>query len=342
MECPNISKNFYICRVPFDASEPYGFSWWVPPLLKSLVTFIATFLKMLLKVMCLRCKQHSYVCQGLLRPWFGSISREKRYAGVSPMKVATFNANGIRARLSIILEWLAKESPDVLCLQETKVQDGDFPRQPIEDLGYQATFRGQKAYNGVAILSKRPPETVSFGFGDGDVAEEPRLVTAIFHDMPIVNTYVPQGYAPESEKFKYKLGWFRRLKDYFSEHFTPSAPLLWAGDFNVAPEPLDVYDPEKLLGSVGFHPKEQAALAAVKAWGFVDVFRKHEKGSKMYTFWDYRLPQAVKRGLGWRIDHLWTTPSLAEKSIGAWIDMEPRLAHKPSDHTFVIAEFDMG
>jgi len=222
------------------------------------------------------------------------------------------------------------------------VQDGDFPRQPIEDLGYHATFRGQKAYNGVAILSKSPPERAFFGFGDGDVAEEPRLVTAIFHDMPIVNTYVPQGYAPESEKFEYKLDWFRRLKDYFSEHFSPSAQLLWAGDFNVAPEPVDVYDPEKLLGSVGFHPKEQAALAAVKAWGFVDLFRKHEKRDKMYTFWDYRVPQAVKRGLGWRIDHLWTTPSLAEKSMGAWIDLEPRLAHKPSDHTFVMAEFDIG
>ena len=258
------------------------------------------------------------------------------------MKVATFNANGIRARLSIILEWLTKESPDVLCLQETKVKDEDFPRQPIEDLAYHCTFRGQKAYNGVAILSKRPPERVSFGFGDGDAGEEPRLAMVSIQDIPIVNTYVPQGYAPDSEKFQYKLRWLRRLEDYFSEFFDPAVPLLWAGDFNVAPEPVDVYDAEKLFGSVGFHPKEHEVLAAVKAWGFVDVFRKHEPRDKMYSFWDYRIPQAVRRGLGWRIDHLWATPALAEKSTGAWIDMGPRLSHKPSDHTFVVAEFDVG
>jgi exodeoxyribonuclease-3 len=258
------------------------------------------------------------------------------------MKVATFNANGIRARLSIVLDWLAKESPDVLCLQETKVQDGDFPRQPIEDLGYHCTFRGEKAYNGVATLSKSRPQRVSFGFGDGDAGQEPRLVMVTIDDIPIVNTYVPQGYAPESEKFQYKLSWFRRLKDYFSEHFDPGVPLLWAGDFNVAPQPEDVHDPKKLLGSVGFHPKEHEVLAAVKAWGFVDVFRKHEQRDKQYTFWDYRIPQAVKRGLGWRIDHLWATPPLAEKSTGAWIDVAPRSFQKPSDHTFVVAEFDVG
>lgn len=257
------------------------------------------------------------------------------------MKIATFNANGIRARLSILLEWLDKELPDVLCLQETKVPDEAFPRQAIEDRAYHCTFRGQKAYNGVAILSKSPPEQASFGFGDGDVAEEPRLVAVKIGDIWIVNTYVPQGYAPESEKFQYKLHWLQRLKDYFAAHFEPASPLLWAGDFNVAPAPEDVYDPKRLLGKVGFHPQEHEALAAVQAWGFVDVFRKHEKADKMYTFWDYRIPGAVKRGLGWRIDHVWATPALAEKSTGAWIDMAPRLSHKPSDHTFVVAEFDM-
>lgn len=257
------------------------------------------------------------------------------------MKIATFNANGIRARLPVLQEWLKTETPDVLCLQETKVQDKDFPSQPIEDLGYHCTFRGQKAFNGVAILSKIPPETASFGFGDGDVKEEPRLVTATIRGVSVVNTYVPQGQSPESEKFQYKLAWFKRLKNYFSKYFEPGAPLLWAGDFNVAPEAIDVYDPEKLSGHIGFHPEEHKALAEAKSWGFMDVFRKHEPGDKMYSFWDYRIPNAVKRGLGWRIDHLWATPVLAAKSTWAWIDVAPRLSQKPSDHTFVVAEFDI-
>jgi exodeoxyribonuclease-3 len=255
------------------------------------------------------------------------------------MKISTFNANGIRARLDVIQEWLAQEKPDVLCLQETKVQDADFPFQPFQKQGYHCAFRGQKSYNGVAILSKSPPQDVSFGFGDGDEKEEPRLITASIHDIPIVNTYVPQGYAPDSERFQYKLHWLQRLQDYFSRGFDPRMPLLWVGDFNVAPESIDVFDPKKLAGSVGFHPEEHKALAAVKAWGFVDVFRRHESSSNMYTFWDYRIPNAVSRGLGWRVDHIWATPGLAQKSTRAWIDVAPRLSHKPSDHTFVIAEF---
>ncbi len=255
------------------------------------------------------------------------------------MKVATFNANGIRARLGIVLEWLEKESPDILCLQETKVRDEDFPRRPMEDLGYHCTFKGQKSYNGVAILSKTRPEETTVGFGDGDESEEPRLITATIKDISIVNTYIPQGYSPDSDKFQYKLSWFGRLGEYFHNHFRTDEPLLWAGDFNVAPESKDVYDPERLLGRVGFHPQEHQALASVKDWGFVDVFRKHEDRKNMYTFWDYRIPNAAKRGLGWRIDHLWATSALAEKSTGAWIDVAPRLSERPSDHTFLVAEF---
>jgi exodeoxyribonuclease-3 len=258
------------------------------------------------------------------------------------MKIATFNANGIRARMHIIQKWLDRESPDILCVQETKVQDADFPNEPLEALGYQCHFRGQKAYNGVAILSKAPPASVSFGFGDGDAKEEPRLIAAGFQDFPIVNTYVPQGYSPESEKFQYKIHWLQRLKGYFSRNFQPDKPLLWLGDFNVAPEPVDVYDAKSLTGHVGFHPDEHKCLEDIRAWGFEDVFRKHEPGDNMYTFWDYRIPNAAKRGLGWRIDHMWATEPLAAKSTMAWIDMAPRLSYKPSDHTFLVAEFSTG
>ncbi len=255
------------------------------------------------------------------------------------MKIATFNANGIRARLEIILTWLSKEWPDVLCVQETKVQDKDFPQEPFQKLGYHCSFRGQKSYNGVAILSKPELADISFGFGDGDATEEPRLIAARLQNVHIVNTYVPQGYSPNTEKFRYKLDWFQRLHDYFSERFSSADLVLWLGDFNVAPEPIDVYDPEQLTGAIGFHPDERSALAHVQSWGFVDIFRKHNRHVRAYTFWDYRMPKAVERGLGWRIDHIWATPELAETSVRARIDVEPRGMKKPSDHTFVTAEF---
>ena len=257
----------------------------------------------------------------------------------SIMKIASFNVNGIRARLPIVREWLVKEKPDIICLQETKVRDSEFPKEVFDELGYFLAFRGEKGYNGVAIVCQWPLTDVCFGFGDGDYREEVRIITAAIGNLTIVNTYVPQGFAPDSEKFRYKLEWFHRLYDYFSLTFKPDAPLLWVGDFNVAPEPRDVYDPKGLFGRIGFHPDEHSALAQVKKWGFVDVFRKYEQGEGFYTFWDYRVPQAVKRGLGWRIDHIWATSCLAEKLVCASIDRALRLAKKPSDHTVIWAEF---
>ena len=257
------------------------------------------------------------------------------------MKIASFNANGIRARLPVLLEWLEKVFPDVLCIQETKVQDPDFPRKSFEEQGYYCHFKGQKSYNGVAILSKEKPDVVRIGFKEGDVTEESRLIMCRIKGISVVDTYVPQGQDPKSGKFAYKLDWLKRLKAYFQEHFMPDEALVWTGDFNVAPESIDVYDPAKLLGSVGYHPEEHKVLQYVKDWGFVDVFRKHNSEAKQYTFWDYRIPNSVKNGLGWRLDHIWTTEALAKKSKNAWIDIEPRLHQRPSDHTFVVAEFDI-
>jgi len=254
------------------------------------------------------------------------------------MKIATFNANSIRARLEIILEWLQKEQPDVLCLQETKVPDKDFPQNAFEDIHYHPVFRGEKSYNGVAIVSKEPPEDIRIGFDEYE-SEGTRLITAIIKNVPIANTYVPQGFHPLSKKFREKLDWLQRLYDYFNEHFRPDKPLLWLGDLNVAPEPADVYDPANLEGHVGFHPDERAALQRFQQWGFIDVIRMHQPGPGHYTFWDYRLRNAVSRNLGWRVDHIWATGPLAEKSISAWIDMEPRRAERPSDHTVVVAKF---
>jgi exodeoxyribonuclease-3 len=254
------------------------------------------------------------------------------------MKIASFNANSVRARLELVLDWLRKESPDVLCLQETKVPDKDFPQKAFEDMHYHAVFRGEKSYNGVAIVSKKHPEDVRIGFDEYE-SEGTRLITAIINNIPIVNTYVPQGFHPLSQKFREKLDWLQRLYDYFNERFRPDTPLLWAGDFNVAPEPADVYDPAHLEGQVGFHPDERAALQRFRQWGFTDVFRLHQPGSGQYTFWDYRMRNAVPRNLGWRVDHIWATSPLAEKSVRAWIDMDLRRAERPSDHTIVVAEF---
>ena len=255
------------------------------------------------------------------------------------MIIASFNANGIRARLGIVLDWLKNNSPDVLCIQETKVQDHEFPLKPLEGQGYHCCYKGQKSYNGVAVISRERPRNVFYGFGDGNDTEEARLITVEIDGLSIVNTYVPQGQAPESDKFNYKIFWLERLKNFFDRRFDPLQPLVWVGDFNVAPLPIDVYDPEKLLGSVGYHPLEHQTLKSLAKWGFIDVYRFHNPNEKSYTFWDYRIPQAVNRGLGWRVDHIWATEQLAAQSTGAWIDTESRLLPKPSDHTFIVATF---
>jgi len=257
------------------------------------------------------------------------------------LKIASFNANGIRARMPLLLKWLAQNRPDVLCIQETKVQDVDFPIQPLADAGYFCAFKGEKSYNGVALLSRMEPHRIRMGFDAADGPEGTRLIAARFGGLQVVNTYIPQGRDPASEKFRYKLDWFRRLKHYFEEHFDPGDLLLWAGDFNVAPAAADVYDPVRLAGHVGFHPAEHEALAGVMQWGFVDLYRHRHPDEKAYTFWDYRLPNAVTRGLGWRIDHLCGTLPLAERLADIWIDVAARRAPRPSDHTFIVAEFDL-
>ncbi len=254
------------------------------------------------------------------------------------MKLATFNTNSIRVRLPILMDWLDRERPDVLCLQETKVQDKDFPANRFEEAGYHVVFRGQKSYNGVAIITKFPVDEIRLNLYNRD-DEEARFISARIGDIPVINVYVPQGFAPGTEKFHYKLRWLKDLLSYIKETYDPGLPLLMAGDFNVALEPIDVFDPEGLRGEVGFHPDEQSILQEFLAWGLVDIFRKHQPDGGHYTFWDYRIPNAFKRKMGWRIDYIWVTGPMAEKSTGTWIDTEARTREKPSDHTFMVAEF---
>ncbi|MBN1485836.1 MAG: exodeoxyribonuclease III [Chloroflexia bacterium] len=255
-------------------------------------------------------------------------------------KLATFNSNSIRARLEQVLDWLQREQVDVLCLQETKVQDPDFPQAAFREAGYHVVFRGQKSYAGVAIVSRAEPEEVAYGLDDGGEADEARLVRALIQGISVVNTYVPQGRAVDSPHFQYKLQWLARLRDLFERHYRPDQPLIWAGDLNVAPEEIDVHDPKRLKNHVDFHPEARQALEQVREWGFVDVFRRHHPDEPgHYTYWDYRVRNSLDRGLGWRIDHIWATPPLAAQSVRSWIDREARRGERPSDHTFLVAEF---
>lgn len=258
------------------------------------------------------------------------------------MRLATFNANSIRSRLDALLAWGKANRPDVLCVQETKVRDEDFPAGPIEDAGWHVVFRGEKAYNGVAILSRRPAEDVWAGFDDGGPADETRLLGARFGDVQVVNAYVPQGRETNHPMYAYKLEWFARLRRLFDRRFRASAPLLWCGDLNVAREPIDLHSPGTHLDHVCYHQAARDAFERCLAWGFEDVYRRFHPGPGRFSFFDYRTPQAVRRGIGWRIDYLLASPGLAPRARDAWIDLEPRLAPKASDHTFVAADFEDG
>ena len=257
-------------------------------------------------------------------------------------RIATYNVNSIRSRIPIVIPWLRVNQPDVLCMQETKVDDGKFPVAEFEAAGYHVVFRGAKQHNGVAVASLAEPADVSFGLADGGPADEERLIKAVFSGIIVVNTYVPQGRHRDDPQFAYKLEWFRRFRSFLEKTASPTKALVWCGDLNVAPEPIDVHNPKRLLGHVCFSPEVWEAFSRVKSWGLVDIFRKHHPDAAgQYTFFDYRVPRSVERGMGWRVDHILATEKLAKKSVACTIDMNPRLAEKPSDHTVLMAEFDI-
>jgi exodeoxyribonuclease-3 len=254
------------------------------------------------------------------------------------MNVATFNVNSIRTRLPIVIDWLTANKPDALCVQETKVQDKDFPVDEFTSTGYNVIYKGQKSYNGVAIFSKHKFTDIEYSFDDS-LGDEARFIKAQINGITIINTYVPQGFEMDSEKYQHKLDWLKKLFAYFKENFTPTDKLIWLGDLNIAPTDKDVYDPIELAGCVCFNDQLTNIFNGFIEWGFVDLFRLHHKEGGNFSFWDYRQPNGFKRNLGWRLDHILGTKSLAEKCISCVIDTKPRLLEKPSDHTFVIAEF---
>lgn len=257
------------------------------------------------------------------------------------LTIATFNANSIRSRLDAVLAWLVLHQPDVLCVQETKAQDADFPVRAIRDAGWQVVFRGEKSYNGVAVISRLPPDEVVFGFDDGGPEDATRLVRVRFGKVHIVNTYVPQGREIDHAMYAYKIAWLGRLRALFDRHYTPRDKLLWTGDLNVAPFDIDVDKPEAKRQHVCVHEAVRKAFADVVDWGLIDVYRQYHPEPGRYSFFDYRQPRSLENNQGWRIDHLLATPPLASTARAAEIDLQPRRAEKPSDHTFVWASFEV-
>lgn len=255
------------------------------------------------------------------------------------MKIATFNANSIRMRLPIVIEWLCENEPDALAIQETKVEDAKFPAEGFEDIGYNVVFHGQKSTNGVAIASRQALRNVRTGFDDPLFPEDARIICGELDGVTIVNTYVPNGTAVGTDKFEYKLNWLRRFRQFLSERFRTGEPVIWLGDINIAPTPDDVYNSRRFYGGVGHHPLEFQALDAIIGWGLTDCFRKFTKGPGHYTYWDYVIPRSVENNLGWRIDHIYATETLASSCRRCEVDKGPRTMDKPSDHTTVWAEF---
>lgn len=258
-----------------------------------------------------------------------------RFAAV---KIATFNVNSVRARMGILTDWLAKEQPDLVALQETKAEDAVFPMDDIAAAGYQACIHGQKSYNGVAFLSRQPMEDVAIGYLP-DWPTDCRAICGTLGGIRFINTYVPNGTSVGSEKWAYKMKWLEAFPDFARESADLSAPAMWLGDINIAPTPDDVFESKRHLGDIGHHPDEFERLAKiVDAGEWTDCFRKFTDGPGHYTFWDFRMRGALSRNLGWRIDHIYANPALVARVERCWVDREPRGLERPSDHTPVLVE----
>jgi len=256
------------------------------------------------------------------------------------MKIASWNVNGIRARTEHVVSWLRTAQPDVLAIQESKVVDDLFPCDEYSKLGYHPLVYGQKAYNGVALLSKKEPINPTTGI-PGFEDPQTRVVTATYNDITVIDIYVPNGQSVGSDKFVYKLEWLDHLTRYIKKSLKENEHLVVLGDFNIAPEDQDVYDPEVWRDKVLCSKEERGALEKLLALGLVDSFRLFKQQEALYSWWDYRAT-AYRRKMGLRIDLILLSSSLAKHCVSSTIDESPRGWEKPSDHTPVIIEVDMG
>lgn len=250
----------------------------------------------------------------------------------------SWNVNSIRARLDHVLTYLYDHAPDVVCLQETKVEDKLFPRVPFMELGYQVHLHGGRALAGVATLTKAKPDEVRAGFAAGEPDRHPRVLVVRVDGVRIYNLYVPNGTELGSDAFSYKLEWLRRLRAELDATLTPSEPLVIVGDFNIAPDARDVYDPERFVGRLLFTDEEHEVLRNLLAFGLEDCFRRHVSEGGHYTWYDYRT-NGFEIGEGLRIDHVYATAPMAERCLEVIHDPKPRSWDVPSDHLPVVARF---
>ena len=268
------------------------------------------------------------------------------------MRIATWNVNSLKARMDRVEEWLAQRSPDVLLMQETKLSDEAAPAMPFSMAGYELLHHGEGRWNGVAIASRVGLADVVTNFGDGPVrrapgpesiadameaeaseasADEARMVSAMCGGVRVVSIYAPNGRAVDTPFYRAKLAWFERLARWLRETQDPAQPLVIGGDFNVAPDDMDVYDMADFVGATHVSPAERAEVAALREWGLVDAYRLHHPEPGKFSWWDYRAGNFHK-GLGMRIDHLYVTKSIAERCTSAEIDRDARKGKLPSDH----------
>lgn len=258
-------------------------------------------------------------------------------------KVATWNVNSIQTRLERVLDFLQREAPDALCLQELKCEENKFPQEAISAAGYHASVYGQKAYNGVAVLTKNKPSNVIQGLQDGVSDAEARLISvtvssSTLNKIRILSAYVPNGQEVGSDKYDYKLKWFKRLRSFLDKNHNPKEKILLAGDFNVAPEDRDCWNPKAWKGRILFSEPEKKALSHVIAFGLTDTTRIHHEG-ELFSWWNYR-QSAFENNHGLRIDFIFATPPLAKLCTWSRIDRNERRGPQPSDHVPVITEFE--
>ena len=246
--------------------------------------------------------------------------------------ISSWNVNSIRARLEIVLAWAKDTNPDIMLLQETKVQSSEFPKEPFEDLGYNIALFGQKTYNGVAILSKRPLEDIRTGLPQEGDSQSARYIEAVTGGIRVASVYVPNGQAKDSPQFSYKLNFFNSLKSHMETLLTYDEALVVGGDFNVAPSDLDVHNPELWHEQILCTTEERQAFQTLTHLGLHDALRSMHPKDPLYTWWDYRAA-AFQRNNGLRIDHFLLSPQAMDVTEGAGIDIDPRKLKKTSDHT---------
>jgi len=254
------------------------------------------------------------------------------------MKIAAWNVNSLKVRLPQLLDWLGAQTPDVVCLQETKLEDHNFPRQDIEAAGYQVVFSGQKTYNGVALLARETPSDVVCGNPHFFDAQK-RLIAATINGVRVICAYVPNGQAVGSEKYDYKLAWLAALERWLAEQLAQTPQLVLTGDFNIAPEDRDVHNPAAWEGQILCSAPEREAFQRLLALGLHDSFRLFAQPEKSFSWWDYRM-LGFQKNQGLRIDHILLSPTLAQRCSAAHIDREMRKRERPSDHAPVIADID--